>query len=580
MSTVHAPRSGSGPLRSLVICGAALLLLLTFETQRFAAFDGYQVRDLGTPIVGKFYAPWTSIGWMFTYDIDVDPFTPEGKRTREPSWARAAFEVERRDLMWGGGLLLGLFLILAIALDRIRPNTDLHGGAGWATKREIRRSALRESEYGIVLGQTKSGDLLIHSGEENVLAIGPPGEGKTDGIARPTLMKTWPHWSAIVFDPANELTPMTAGARREHTRVRIFDPRDPGTTRYNPLTGISVRDVDGVRTVLAAYLLDRDLSEMTEQERYFNGSALELGTALVAHAIELGTGTMEAAARYYYSAAWESDKDFCESLLKSGVPYISETASKYARMEPKGLSAIIATLTQHFDIFRTADVEVLHFDIFRTADVARATSSCDISPADLRQSPTTLYLVVRERDQASLSPLMRMLLVRFLDDLTEALPAENDHILLLLDEFPLLRTSVVARKLATLRKYLIHPVLLAQSLAQVRGIYGPNEAISGLCDVRVFFPSVDEATQDLASRTCGQSTRWAESLNRDGSTKQTRTVHEVGRPLLYPHELADLKAKNEIIVYKKGERPILARRVRAHSDQRFLDRRPAESSVR
>jgi type IV secretory pathway TraG/TraD family ATPase VirD4 len=243
-------------------------------------------------------------------------------------------------------------------------------------------------------------------------------------------------------------------------------------------------------------------------------------------------------------------------LLKSAVPYVSETASKYARMDQKGLSAIIATLTQQLDIFRTADV-------------ARATSSSDISPADLRTSPTTLYLVVRERDQASLSPLMRLLLARFLDDLTVSLPADNEHILLLLDEFPLLRTSVVARKMATFRKYLIHPVLLAQSLAQVRGTYGPQEAISGLCDVRVFFPSVDEATQDLASRTCGQSTRWAESLNRDGSSMQSRTVQEVGRPLLYPHELADLKATNEIIVYKKGERPILARRVRAHLDSRF-----------
>jgi len=556
MSTVHAPRSGSGPLRSLAICAALLLLLLTFETQRFAALDGYQARDLGPPLVGRLYPPWMSIGWMLTYDVDLNPIVPEGKRTRESGWARIAFATERRDLTWAGAFLVGLFCLLAIVLDRTRVNTDLHGGAGWATKREIRRSALRQTEYGIVLGQTKSGELLIHSGEENVLAIGPPGEGKTDGIARPTLLKTWPYWSAIVFDPANELTPMTAAVRREHTRVRIFDPRDPNTTRYNPLGGIEAGDVDSVRTVLAAYLLERDLSEMTEQERYFNGSALELGTALVAHAIELGTGTMEAAARYYYSATWESDRDFCESLLKSAVPYVSETASKYARMDQKGLSAIIATLTQQLDIFRTADV-------------ARATSGSDISPADLRTSPTTLYLVVRERDQPSLSPLMRMLLARFLDDLTVSLPADNEHILLLLDEFPLLRTSVVARKMATFRKYLIHPVLLAQSLAQVRGTYGPQEAISGLCDVRVFFPSVDEATQDLASRTCGQSTRWAESLNRDGSSMQSRTVQEVGRPLLYPHELADLKATNEIIVYKKGERPILARRVRAHLDSRF-----------
>jgi hypothetical protein len=219
-----------------------------------------------------------SIGWMLTYDVDLNPIVPEGKRTRESGWARIAFATERRDLTWAGAFLVGLFCLLAIVLDRTRVNTDLHGGAGWATKREIRRSALRQTEYGIVLGQTKSGELLIHSGEENVLAIGPPGEGKTDGIARPTLLKTWPYWSAIVFDPANELTPMTAAVRREHTRVRIFDPRDPNTTRYNPLGGIEAGDVDSVRTVLAAYLLERDLSEMTEQERYFNGSALELGT--------------------------------------------------------------------------------------------------------------------------------------------------------------------------------------------------------------------------------------------------------------------------------------------------------------
>jgi type IV secretory pathway TraG/TraD family ATPase VirD4 len=225
-------------------------------------------------------------------------------------------------------------------------------------------------------------------------------------------------------------------------------------------------------------------------------------------------------------------------------------------MEAKGLSGIVATLTQQLDIFRTPDV-------------ARATSASDISPAELRRTPTTLYFVVRERDQLSLSPLIRLLLSRFLDDLTESRPEPNEHILLLLDEFPLLRASIVARKLATFRKYLIHPVLLAQSLAQIRAAYGAQETISGLCDVRVFFPSVDPATQDLASRTCGQATRWAESVSRDGGSKQSRSIQEIGRPLLYPHELADLKAKSEIIAYKKGERPISAHPVHSHNDRRF-----------
>jgi type IV secretory pathway TraG/TraD family ATPase VirD4 len=226
-------------------------------------------------------------------------------------------------------------------------------------------------------------------------------------------------------------------------------------------------------------------------------------------------------------------------------------------MEAKGLSGIVATLTQQLDIFRTSDV-------------ARATSASDISPADLRCAPTTFYLVVRERDQPSLSPLMRLVLSRFLDDLTESKPKPNEHILLMLDEFPLLRGSIVARKLATFRKYLIHPVLLAQSLAQIRASCGQQEVVSGLCDIRVFFPSVDPATQDLASRTCGQTTRWADSISSEGSSKQSTSIHEVARPLLYPHELADFKSRDTIIVYKKGEPPHMARRVRAHSDARFL----------
>lgn len=553
--TIQAPQSSAGPRRALAICATAFILLLSFETQRFARLDGYGT-ELGAPVVSRIYAPWGSIGWMLRWDIDLNPFLAERKQDREATWARAAFEAERRDLLWGGAFALGAFLVLSIALSRPRRNSDIQGGAGWAMSRDVRRSALSNAEYGVVLGQTRSGQLLIHNGEENVLVLGPPGEGKTDGVAAPTLLKTWPHWSAIVFDPANELTPLTATVRARQTRVVVFDPRSATTARYNPLAGIAVGDVDGVRTIMAAYLLDRDLSEMTEQERYFNGSALELGTALAAHAIELGTPTLEAAARYYYSAAWENDRDFCESLLKSMIPYVSETGSKYARMEAKGLSGIVATLTQQLDIFRTPDV-------------ARATSASDISPTDLRRAPTTLYLVVRERDQPSLSPLMRLLLSRFLDDLTESRPEPNEHILLLLDEFPLLRASIVARKLATFRKYLIHPVLLAQSLAQICASYGQQETISGLCDVRVFFPSVDPATQDLASRTCGQATRWAESVSRDGSSKQNRSIHEVGRPLLYPSELAQLKATNEIIVYKKGERPIRAFPVRSHKDRRF-----------
>lgn len=165
---------------------------------------------------------------------------------------------------------------------------------------------------------------------------------------------------------------------------------------------------------------------------------------------------------------------------------------------------------------------------------------------------------------------MRMLLTRLLDDLTTAMPTNRQqHILLLIDEFPLLRAPVIQRKLATMRKYGIRTVLLAQTLSQIRSYYGVNESITGLCDARAFFPSVDSATQDLASRSCGQATRLGQSFATDQRGHPSYSTHETGRPLLFPHELADLKATGEIIVSMKGERPIRARPVRSHADPRF-----------
>lgn len=564
---VAAPKDGRGAVLAFIVAALVFLVTLSFETQSIARRAGYPA-ILGRPFIGKIYEPWASYQWMLKFDLQPNP---AGMLTGQPlmlprpyenAWARTAFAAERQRLPWEAGGAFVLFVMLSILWTRDRQNSDLHGAAGWATRRDLRRSALWKAQYGIVLGQTKAlfgrhGHLLIHNDTQNVLALGPPGEGKTDGIAVPTLVKTWLYWSAIVFDPADELTHRTAKVRAAHTRVRIFDPRNPKSARINPLAGIAAGDVDAVRAVLAAYFYDRDVSEMSSDARFFESRALALATAVTAHMIELGKPTLEAAARFAVDPAWKSEGELCEALLKSRIPYVQETGAEFARMTDKQRSPFIASLNDRLELFRTDDV-------------ARVTGASDIKPEGLRREATTLYLVVREKDQPSLNPLMRMVLTRFLHDLTGRQPREGEQrILLMIDEFPLLKAPVIAQQLATLRKYWVQVALLAQALSQIRNAYGPNETISGMCDVRVFFPAVDTATQELASATCGQTTRWAETTNRDSAGKTAFTMGEQGRPLLYPHELAEMKARGEIIVFKKGEPPIKARPIRSHEDKRF-----------
>ena len=496
------PTDPRGAIAAALFAALVILFAMGVETQRIASLDGYRRADLGAPLVGRLYAPWASWQWMQRYDTQIDTSgllrgrAPRAlSRPREAGWSRAAFRAERSRAPIELAVGFFVFVVIAIRLTKRLPTSMSHGRARFATASDIHRSPFARETVGVVLAQDPASKrLLIYRGEANVLALGPPGTGKSSGIVIPTLLRTWPS-SAIVFDPAAELAEKTRFAREN---VIIFDPRSETTARFNPLDGVPPTNIDEIRTVLASYFID----DKAHENAHFVDSALEVGVALFARSLErdlqLGrkNGGLAGATAYYYAGGFKNDVEFFESFLISNVPYVVDTGSKYAKMEERQRSSVVGTLTRFLTVFRSDDV-------------ARATSSSDFSAADLRSRSTTLYITVRERDAAALNPVMRMILTRLFDDLTLRLPtAAEQSVLLLLDEFPLLRAPVIAQKLGTFRKYRVHPVLLAQTLTQIVDYYGVNEVITGLCDVRVYYPSLDERTQESASKACGETTQW------------------------------------------------------------------------
>jgi hypothetical protein len=186
---------------------------------------------------------------------------------------------------------------------------------------------------------------------------------------------------------------------------------DPKTARINVLAGVRPDDVDAVRSIMSAFVADAaDFAEIPEQAKFFLSGAIELGTAVVLRVLELGEPTLEAAARYFYNPDYKNEAQFAEMLRDaSRIGYVRETGAKFANMDPRLRSSIVATVTQRFDVFRTSGV-------------ANATSTSDFNPQLLRQRTATLYLVVREADQTEYAPLMRMVLTWLLGDLTAAIP--------------------------------------------------------------------------------------------------------------------------------------------------------------
>ncbi len=556
MREVRPPARAASPVSpGLMIALLLFMLVPIYETQHLADLAGHAAW-LGKPLFAGFYNPFSLVVWMQRLDPAFFPHLPTVHYLpARPQVHRIVLGIVQH-LEWGAGISLLIGFVLGIVFYRPQRGSGLYGKAHFATARDIARSTLRQSQSGIVLGQTKRGELLIHGGSENVLVLGPPGVGKTDGTAVTTLRGGW-QGSAIVFDPADELRARTIVARRQMGPVFVFDPRDSKTARINVLAGIRRDDVDAVRSIMTAFVADAaDFAEIPEQAKFFLSGAIELSTAVVLRVLELGEPSLEAAARYFYNPDYKNEAQFAELLRDaSRIDYVRETGAKFANMDPRLRSSIIATVTQRFDIFRTPGV-------------AKATSTSDFKPDLLRRRAATLYLVVREADQVEYAPLMRMVLTWLLADLTAAIPAgDEQRVLLLLDEFPLLKAPVIEQKLATLRKYRIVVMLLAQTLSQIRKIYGQYESVTGTCDVTVFFATRDRLTQDYGGHLLGQTTRYAESINRDATAKTTRSVNEVGVPLLQPAEFAELAP--DIIIAKKGEPPIRTRPVLARVDQRF-----------
>jgi type IV secretion system protein VirD4 len=106
----------------------------------------------------------------------------------------------------------------------------------------------------------KSGRLR-HDGPEHVFCFAPTRSGKGVGLVVPTLL-SWPH-SVLVYDIKKENWALTAGWRRQFSRVWRFEPTAHDSLRFNPLLEIrrewnEVRDAQNVGDLLVDRAGEKD----------------------------------------------------------------------------------------------------------------------------------------------------------------------------------------------------------------------------------------------------------------------------------------------------------------------------------
>jgi type IV secretion system protein VirD4 len=487
--------------------------------------------------------------------------------------------VEVRRRLWGScALALGMVVGSAGAglLPRRRP---LHGDARFASRAEIARAGLLGSE-GIILGK-RGAQYLMLAGQQGVALAAPPRAGKGTGVVVPNALN-WPG-SLVCVDIKRENWTITAGYRAACGQsCYLFDPfaEDGCTARWNPFSYVSpdpVRRLNDLQRI--AEMLYPDPPNV---DPFWTASArsLFLGIALYLFETPSLPNTIGEVLRQGMASDDEGFGQHWKRLIEGRNSGRRPLSSQCVRalydvidLAPVTASSIRKTFTSRLDLWLNPILDA-------------ATSESDFDLRALRKQPMSIYVGVNPDDLHRLRPVLNLFFQQAIGLQTRELPERDPRlkyqVMMLLDEFTALgRIPIIAEAISYLPGYNVRVVLVIQTPAQLREVYGIHNAETMLKSLaaRIVFAPKDFADAREISDELGFTTVPARTvskplganLERRGSRSRSQTVSQQRRALLLPQEVKELGTEKAIVFYE-GLRPIRCRKIRYFSDKRFRKR--------
>ena len=467
-----------------------------------------------------------------------------------------------------GLLLSGVTAAFLIAM-LLRRRASLYGEARFAREAELRREGLRD-DHGIILGR-KRGRYLIFGGTEHVLLEAPTRSGKGVGVVIPNLL----NWrdSVVVLDVKKENWDLTAGFRAEQGQmVFLFDPLDTGcrTARYNPLSYID--RTNPVEVVNELQKIAVMLFPVPERGDPFWTEASRVGF--------VGIGGYVAATSNLPFTIGEIYRHLTNGDPKVRLPRLVRERDAAGDPLSQACASAIADFTSASDNTFASIKQTItgRLNLWLNPYVDDATSKSDFDLRDLRSRRLSIYLGVSPDNIERIAPLYNLLFQQLVD-LNTRDPAHRQpiEVLVLLDEFARLgRATTIASSIAYIATYGLRLLLVIQSRAQLRAIYGHDEAenIVTNCGIEIAFtPKELKVANELSERLGFYTTK---------SVSRSRTIHGLlanrsqseadhRRALMLPQELMQLP-REKMLVLRGGIPPILAGKIFYYRRREFTRR--------
>lgn len=378
------------------------------------------------------------------------------------------------------------------------------------------------------LAREKDPELLCLPGEGHICCIAPSGAGKGVGLVIPCCLQF--SGSLVATDIKGEVCAVTARYRRETLgqKVHVIDPF--GITDFEPdgidlLAAIKPDSFVDDCKHLAAIFAPMPPATKPEEEFWIN-SARELLAGLIGHIVkspslpdgkrnigmlrwwlslppdvfakrieDMANGEMvhqdgagEGADASGGEAAAAPERAMCD-------PFVAGCANGFLSM-PEKLRGSVLTQVRSCTSFLDSPGVV----------EALSKGTCDLS--QLKREPMTVYFAIPDRRLKSHAGFLRLLTAATLSAIKNDARGPG-RVLFMLDEFGNLgKVEEIEDDLTLLRGYKGHICIIAQSIGQLRKLYGDAgfDNIMANSKAQIFFGIGDLGTQKYVSELLGEQT--------------------------------------------------------------------------
>ncbi|QKK27895.1 type IV secretory system conjugative DNA transfer family protein [Rhizobium hidalgonense] len=417
------------------------------------------------------------------------------------------------------------------------------GKARLATLKDAADFRLRD-KHGIVLG-LKQGLLLRNDGDQHVMVIGSPGQGKSRSFVIPTMMSF--QGSQVVLDMSGELFEETSGyLNHRGYEVFLLAPGSKYTDGYNPLDLISeepnqrITDLQKLTQMLLPERLRSDSSDFWEE------SARILLTAMLGFVLECPDTRKSLSELYRILNSMSDERKAIIQLLENYEPVLSDQTrmqlTKFAGRHEKLGEGIAAEIVAKLNFLQNPLVEAL-------------TSITTIPIGTIRKRKLAIYIQADWNAMQIYERLISMFIQQMADKLVQMGPLRNgEHeVLMMLDEFGNGgRIDTVLTLAPLIRKNGVRFVFILQDGAQLERLYqrSGQKILMGASTIKLFMNFQNQEDARAVSMAAGKTTEWVEQSSyshRHGRRQRSISKVPVSVDLLPVNTLMMMKPEEAIL---------------------------------